>query len=91
MGHAISLAFAGLALLCALLLMFTHHMENKAKDAKVGKVEKGSVNPLKAGDPEEKQRWGLEHLSTDEILKLGGGTLDLNTLIVTPRLTCLSS
>jgi len=71
-GHAISLAFAGLAIVCSCVLMVAHHMENKKKDALVGKVGRDAVNPIKAGEPEEKQRWGLQGMATQDILKLGG-------------------
>lgn len=68
-GHAISLAFAVLAIICATILLITNYRINKSRDEKYGKTS-GSL-AVAVTHQDQKKRYGLEHLTDKEIISLG--------------------
>ncbi|CAO1615864.1 unnamed protein product [Parajaminaea phylloscopi] len=71
-GHAINLAFSALAILCAITLAIANRRINAQRDKiHPASLDGRDVQASKLGEPAEKKKWGLEHLSTKEIVELG--------------------
>lgn len=71
-GHAINLGFAGLTFIMCSLIMFVNWRENKRRDAiSYAHPDGRDVDPARLDTEEEKQRWGYQGMSRDEILNLG--------------------
>ncbi|PWN52676.1 MFS general substrate transporter [Violaceomyces palustris] len=78
-GHAISLCFACLAIVLALVLRWECRRQNLYRDQWVEASSSSSTHPVRGGDVdmanptsrEEKEKWDYEHLTDREILELG--------------------
>lgn len=71
-GHSINLAFSALAILCAVVLAVANRRINSQRNAiHYASPDGKDVDVRKAGDEEEKKKWGLEHLTAQEIIELG--------------------
>lgn len=71
-GHAINLGFAGLTFLVTSLIMFINWRENRARDAiSYAHPDGRDVDPARLDTEEEKQRWGYQGMSRDDIVRLG--------------------
>lgn len=74
-GHSIAIGFSGLAIVCALMLMYANSRENARRDREYGKMalDGSDANPakMKGLSEEKRKRWGLQDLSELEIIELG--------------------
>ncbi|KZS93115.1 putative MFS nicotinic acid transporter Tna1 [Sistotremastrum niveocremeum HHB9708] len=72
-GHAIAIAFAGLAVVLASFLIWYNRTENARRDRLYGvPAEDGSdCSPMRASDKNLLSRWGLEGRSRVEVISLG--------------------
>lgn len=71
-GHAINLAFACLTVLVTSLIMFCNWRDNKKRDAISFAHRDGrDVDPSRLDTEAEKQRWGYEGYTRDQLLRLG--------------------
>lgn len=71
-GHAINLGFAGLTFITTLVLMYINWRDNKKRDAISQAHRDGrDVDPSRLNTEAEKQRWGYEGFTRDQLLRLG--------------------
>ena len=71
-GHSINLAFTALAILCAVVLAVENKRLNRLRDRiHPAKADGSDVDIRKAGEEEEKRKWGLQGLTHQEVIELG--------------------
>lgn len=71
-GHAINLAFAGVTIISASLIMLSHWNDNRKRDQiSVAHPDGRDVDPSRLNTESEKQRWGYEGYTRDQLLALG--------------------
>lgn len=71
-GHAINLGFAGLTFVTTSFLIYVNWRDNKRRDRiSVAHPDGRDVDPQRLDSDAEKQRWGYEGLTRDELLLLG--------------------
>lgn len=71
-GHAINLGFAALTFITTSLLMYVNWRDNKARDAiSKAHMDGRDVDPTRFDSEAEKQRWGYEGYTRDQLMRLG--------------------
>lgn len=77
LGHSVAIGFAGMAIACAIILMFDNGRRNRERDAKYGRVVARSKETVdsqtgRAVDPYDRERWGLDPMMSDvDVANLG--------------------
>ena len=84
-GHAVNLGFCAMGLITAIILFISLRLENRRRDRLYGvaltkcsktnrvsaPIDKAVVDVCGLGAEEDRQRWGYEHMSEEEIRDLG--------------------
>lgn len=72
-GHGVAVGFSFMAIACAVILKIALARENASRDARYGTVaaDGSDASPTKVLTAEQRQKWGLEGLSQNEIIELG--------------------
>lgn len=71
-GHAINLGFASLTFILTSIIMFINWRANKARDAiSYANPDGSDIDPSRLDSEEEKQRWGYQGMTREEIMQLG--------------------
>jgi sugar phosphate permease len=78
LGHAVNLGFCALSIICTSILMIGLRLENRRRDRLYGLVansvmtnENTTADVFGLGSPEDRQRWGYEKMSEEEVRDLG--------------------
>lgn len=71
-GHAINLGFAGLTFITTSLIIFINWRDNRDRDA-ISKAHPDGrdVDPSRLDTEAEKQRWGYEGYTREQLMRLG--------------------
>jgi hypothetical protein len=72
-GHSIAIGFSGMAIICALTLMWSNSRDNAYRDRVYGPVapDGSDASPNKNITKEQREKWGLAGMSELEICELG--------------------